>query len=57
MENHVETRNTLPAKPSKPVPLVRPEGEPWEFINQVAINLTLQPGRVNVIICPETGNA
>ena len=55
MENHEATINTPPSKPSKPAPIVRPAGEDWAVIDQVTGKLTLQPGRANSVIFPETG--
>ena len=57
MANHVATINTPPYTPRKPAPLMRPAGEDWEFTDQVTGKLTLQPGRANAVICPETGKA
>ena len=54
MENHAAIINTPTAKPDNIAPLVRLSGEYWEVIDQVIGNLTLQPGRANAVICPET---
>ena len=55
MENHVATIKRLTSTPSNPETLVRPAGEDWSVIDQATSNLTLQPGRGNVVLCPQNG--
>ena len=57
MVNYMKKINIPTSEPSKPEPLMHPEGEDWEVIDQVTGNLPLQPGRANAVICPDTGNA
>ena len=57
MENHVATIKTPTYLPRNPAPLVHPAGEYWVVIDQETGKLTLELGRENAVICPETGNA
>ena len=57
MENHVAKINTSPSTPSNPEPLMCPAGEDWAVIDQVTGELTLEPGRANTVIFPDTVKA
>ena len=57
MANYVKTIKNPPATPNKPTPLMLPAGEDWSVINQVTVEITLETGRANALICPKTGKS